>query len=674
MAYTGSHQQPLAAWLDAGLAAHRQGDLDRAMAAYRQILALAPDHGPALNLLGTAVLQLGRPAEAVPYLERAARRQRDDPQLLANLAQAYLACGRHGDAVDTFRKASRLAPRDVHFQLGTAAALAMQGKLAEAETMLQRLAVRFPKTPAVWLNLGNALRDLKRPHDAIAAYGTALELDPAYLDARNGLGSMLHSLQRFTEAETHYRACLKANPQFALARYNLASVLIDLGRFQEAEVMCREIVAAEPASSQGHRFLGAAVAHQGRLVEALACQRRAAALAPDDPRSGSTLGASLMEVGQVAAGRRLLADAIDADPESPSPRQLLSTQLLAHGCLQDGWIDYAGRPAALRFREKYPHVELATSLPAVLDGSRACVLREQGLGDEIFLLRYARVLSGKGARISYRASNKIASLLARAPFIDEVLPEKGPLPDADAHLLVGDLPRMLGRAPSSALPRRQERRIAVMRDFAERVCVYWPPVPSSIEIEPAQDRIAEVRVRLAALGPPPYIGLTWRAGTPPEEQKWVTWALYKEIHTASFAGSLKGIDATFVALQRNPAAGEIDRVAAALGKPVHDLTAYNEDLEGMLALLDTIDDYVGVSNTNMHLRAAAGRSARVLVPMPAEWRWTQSGRASPWFPGFTIYRQSLQGDWSPALAALASDLELNYGGDRSSTPRWRRHP
>jgi len=44
------------------------------------------------------------------------------------------------------------------------------------------------------------------------------------------------------------------------------------------------------------------------------------------------------------------------------------------------------------------------------------------------------------------------------------------------------------------------------------------------------------------------------------------------------------------------------------------------------------------------------------VPTPAEWRWRQSGRASPWFPGFRIYRQSLQGRWDPALRELGRDL------------------
>ena len=55
-----------------------------------------------------------------------------------------------------------------------------------------------------------------------------------------------------------------------------------------------------------------------------------------------------------------------------------------------------------------------------------------------------------------------------------------------------------------------------------------------------------------------------------------------------------------------------------------------------------------------------------LVPAPAEWRWMQAGRSSPWFRGFSIYRQSLRGDWSPALSRLKHDLEMNYGAGRHS--------
>jgi hypothetical protein len=188
-----------------------------------------------------------------------------------------------------------------------------------------------------------------------------------------------------------------------------------------------------------------------------------------------------------------------------------------------------------------------------------------------------------------------------------------------------------------------------------------------VRIEPQPAKIAAVSERLAALGPGPYIGLTWRAGTLPEEQRTANWLLYKSIDLRALAAALEGVGGTLIALQRAPAAGEISTLSEAAGRPIHDFSALNDDLEAMLALLGQIDEYVGVSNTNMHLRAAAGKTARVLVPAPAEWRWMRSGRDSPWFPGFTIYRQSLQGAWRGALGALHRDLLGNCGEPRSST-------
>jgi hypothetical protein len=150
----------------------------------------------------------------------------------------------------------------------------------------------------------------------------------------------------------------------------------------------------------------------------------------------------------------------------------------------------------------------------------------------------------------------------------------------------------------------------------------------------------------------------------PEEQRSGNWVLFKAVEISGLAHALGDSAGTLVALQRAPAQGEIEELSALTGRPIHDFTAINDDLEDMIVLLALIDEYIGVSNTNMHLRAAVSRTARVLVPAPAEWRWMSSGRASPWFPGFTIYRQSLQGDWTAALEELRRDLAAHYGVNR----------
>ena len=150
--------------------------------------------------------------------------------------------------------------------------------------------------------------------------------------------------------------------------------------------------------------------------------------------------------------------------------------------------------------------------------------------------------------------------------------------------------------------------------------------------------------------------MTWRGGTPPAEQTGKDWSLFKEINFNNLACVIKPIPGTLISLQRNPGKEETSVLSELADRDIHDFSPLNEDLEDMLALLALLDDYIGVSNTNMHLRACAGKTARVLVPRPAEWRWMLSGKSSPWFPGFRIYRQTPRGDWGPAFTELASDL------------------
>ncbi|MCH9053825.1 MAG: hypothetical protein IIA72_22690 [Proteobacteria bacterium] len=166
--------------------------------------------------------------------------------------------------------------------------------------------------------------------------------------------------------------------------------------------------------------------------------------------------------------------------------------------------------------------------------------------------------------------------------------------------------------------------------------------------------------RLERLGPAPYIGLTWRAGSgrPGSGRPGET---FREIPRGRLAKALDPVKGTFVALQRNPEAGEIAALSQDLGRTLHDLTDLNDALEDMLAALSLLDDYVGVSNTNVHLRAGAGRTSRVLVPNPPEWRWMAAGDESPWFPGCRIYRQEVNGDWEGAFARLAGDLLRSSG-------------
>jgi hypothetical protein len=171
--------------------------------------------------------------------------------------------------------------------------------------------------------------------------------------------------------------------------------------------------------------------------------------------------------------------------------------------------------------------------------------------------------------------------------------------------------------------------------------------PPPLGIAPQPHRVERLRGKLGTLGARPIVALTWRAGTaapgPVRTQ-------LKEIAPASLGDALKGIAATWISVQRLPPAGEREALAQALGAPVHDFSSANDDLEEILALLSVVDEYVGVSNANAHLRAGLGASMKVLVPHPPEWRWGLTGPRSPWFPTIKVLRQAANSGWDIASA------------------------
>jgi hypothetical protein len=171
------------------------------------------------------------------------------------------------------------------------------------------------------------------------------------------------------------------------------------------------------------------------------------------------------------------------------------------------------------------------------------------------------------------------------------------------------------------------------------------PFAPALAIAAHGDVLARMRTRLEAAGPHPWIAVTWRSGTPRSAN---AEALSKEVPLEVLAQALEPLAGTVIALQRSPRAEEIETLARALRRPVHDFSAAAEDLEEALAVASLVDRHVAVSSTSLHLAAGAGAVADVLVPFPPEWRWRSEGD-SPWFPGFRIHRQDRDGGWSARL-------------------------
>jgi tetratricopeptide (TPR) repeat protein len=487
------------------------------------------------------------------------------------------------------------------------------------------IAAEQPGNARARLVAGIALRGLGRFDEAKAALEAAAALDARDYAPAYELGLLHDRRGDAAAALAHFERAATLKPAFAPAQYaagmnRLARKEWDvaLGRFDA-------VLQLDARNAEAHAARAQALHGAGRLVEAEESFRRAIAIDPGHLFSLRTLGRYGVNRGDFAEAARFFGAALVRDPADAALPVFLAQAELLLGRWEAGWAAYRRRETRVEFEAARQREAKPYRVPGKdeIAGRPVLLVAEQGLGDILFFLRFAPMLRA-ASRLAFAGDARLHPLLACTGLFEELAVDRGALSGRyDVELLTGDLP--------------------VFARSGE-------PTPGSLRIEPDAERMRRWSEKLGKLGPHPWTGATWRAGTPGDV---LANGLYKAAPIEALFAALKPAGGTVVAIQRKPAADELAQAAHALGAPVHDFSAMNDDLEDALALLAVLDRHVGVSNTNMHLAALAGKTARVLMPFPPEWRWGIAG-ASPWYPGFEVFRQLPGGDWKPALAALAA--------------------
>ncbi len=220
------------------------GNLDAAVASYRQVLALQPQHADALYYLGNALRDRGHPADAAQCYRQVIAVKPDHLEAHCNLGSVLEQEKDYASAAECYRTALRLDPMraELHY------------------------------------NLGNALQELGQLDEAAQCYRRAIELRPDYAEAYNNLGNVLskdmEKSEIFVEACSYYRRAIELKPDYFEAHYNLGTTLKEQGFLEEAINSCERALQIQPENVEAHSLLAGTLADQGRLDEAIASYRR----------------------------------------------------------------------------------------------------------------------------------------------------------------------------------------------------------------------------------------------------------------------------------------------------------------------------------------------------------------------------------------------------------------
>jgi tetratricopeptide (TPR) repeat protein len=335
-----SKKNPSFQEIDTLVALFTEGRLREAAALAQAMTVSFPLHEFGWKALGAVFKQMGRSADALVPMQKAAALSPDDVEAHYNLGVTLQELGRLDKAEASYRRALQINPdyTDAHSNLGVT--LQKLGHLDEAETSYRRALQINPDYAKAHSNLGNLLNDLGHLNEAEASLRRALQINPDYAEVHSNLGLILHELSRLDEAEASYRRALQIKPDFAEAHYNLGNTLKDMGRLDEAEASYRRALQIKPDLAEVYYNLGNTLKDMGRMDEAEASYRRALEIQPDFAAAHSNLGVILQKLGHLDEAEASYRQTLHIKPDYAEAHSNLGNTLKDMGRLDEAEASY----------------------------------------------------------------------------------------------------------------------------------------------------------------------------------------------------------------------------------------------------------------------------------------------------------------------------------------------
>jgi serine/threonine-protein kinase len=367
-----------------------QGKAAEAEKEFREALRLKPNDALVHIHLGYALSHLGKAGDAEQECREALRLEPNDAAVHNNFGGLLDEQGKAGEAEREYHEALRLNPKYAPPHFNLAGLLVNQGKAGDAEKEIREALRLRPDFAWSHLNLGTLLANQGKTGDAEKEYREALRLDPAYPEAHFNLGVLLVKQGKAADAEKEYRKALRLKPDYAGAHNNLGLLLKDQGKAAEAEKEYREAIRLKPDFAEAHYNLGNSLLGQNRPAEAEKEYREVLRIMPDDPEAHCNLGAALRDQGRFRDGLKEYNRGHEIGSRDPRwPRASTA-----------GWVSNCRRL-----------VELDGLLPAILFGEAEPTNAAASIG-------FARVCFYTGRYAAAARFYAAASAADPAPFAD----------------------------------------------------------------------------------------------------------------------------------------------------------------------------------------------------------------------------------------------------------------
>jgi tetratricopeptide (TPR) repeat protein len=330
-----------------GVAYLQRHESTEAIRELKLAVAKDPDFLPAQHALGVALVDLGRPKEAIPYFESERKRSGKDPEVWANLVQAQFAAGQTQAALQSadeaiealpsntrltvllanlcldyqqpqkarylLESASELAGQDNTIKLLLAKASLAAGEPVEALAVLKDVPADAGKKGELAFLQGVALGRMGKFPDAAKQLSAAMAVDPENADYLITYAWLEQLGADYQEALATLDKARKLKPQSPIIPYASAVSYFLLNQYSQTVKSCEEAIHLAPRYAPTYLLLGIARMKQGDFHAAEEVLRRGIGLQPKTAFFHRELGVALFKSGDLTGSKKELDQALLLD-------------------------------------------------------------------------------------------------------------------------------------------------------------------------------------------------------------------------------------------------------------------------------------------------------------------------------------------------------------------------
>ncbi|MDT6964068.1 methyltransferase domain-containing protein [Cupriavidus sp. SZY C1] len=258
-----------------------------------------------------------------------------------------------------------------------------------------------------------------------------------------------------------------------------------------------------------------------------------------------------------------------------------------------------------------------------LEGKRIVIWSEFGLGDEIFFLRFARVLREQcgAAHVTVVCQGPIFELFKASGEADDVVRV-----DATSSLAPHDF-WVYPHAIMAHLP-------VDVSNLPQTVPFLRVPEAASLPGRPEALKV----------------GVVFK-GAPNHENDHARSLRSLSVLDALFAHQ----EVDFYSLQKGPGADEAADYARRLPN-FYDIGAGVQTMIETAQAVQALDLLVTVDTSVAHVAGALGKQTWLFLPFYTDWRWFYEGEDSPWYPSMRLFRQRWGAEVPEVIARMNGEL------------------